>query len=175
MLWKTVTPAIEQSCSVFKCHRRVGVCVLWKYLVLVFLKFRYETWHGHSLGPCGWHGVGKVALRRSGFALRAKRVIGQRGKKIFCISMRFRAFWVDWDTLFFSKIFVSAKRKTRASEASKMRACWSDWMYQSFIKKKIILIFRNCVCCERLWPLRSSNLVAQTKVWEKISLWYVTM
>ena len=26
--------------------------------------------------------------------------------------MRFRAFRVDWDTLFFSKIFVSAKRKT---------------------------------------------------------------
>ena len=35
---------------------------------------------------------------------------------------------------FFSKIFVSEKRKTRVSEANKMRACWSDWLYQSFIK-----------------------------------------
>ena len=76
--------------------------------------------------------------------------------------MRFRAFRVDWDTHFFSKIFVSAKRKTRASEASQMRACWSAWLYQSFINKSfsaIILFFRNCVCCERLWLLRPSNLV----------------
>ena len=57
------------------------------------------------------------------FALRAKRVMGQKGKKNFvCIFTRFRAFWVDWGTLFFSKIFVSAKRETRASEASEMRA-----------------------------------------------------
>ena len=82
--------------------------------------------------------------------------------------MRFRAFRVDWDPLFFSKIFVSAKRKTRASEASQMPACWSAWLYQSFIKKTfsaIILFFRNCVCCERLWPLRPSNLVISNHPW----------
>ena len=87
--------------------------------------------------------------------------------------MRFRAFRVDWDTLFFSKIFVSAKRKTRASEASQMRACWSAWLYQSFIKKSfsaIILFFRNCICCERLWLLRPSNLVVTVFLWPQIRL-----
>ena len=116
-------------------------------------------------------------LRRSRFALHTKLVLGQRGKLFFffCIFVRFRAFQVEWDTLFiFLKIFVSAKRKTRASEASKLRVCWSDWLYQSFIKKKsfssIILFFRNCVCCERLWPLRSSALVWSPKV-RKFCLW----
>ena len=62
--------------------------------------------------------VGRVALCCSGFALRAKRVMGQRGKKEFflmhfyvvqSISSRLRCT--------FSKIFVSAKRKTCASKA----------------------------------------------------------
>ena len=75
--------------------------------------------------------------------------------------MRFRAFWVDWDTLFFfSKIFVSAKRKTRASEASVLvRLIVSKFHKKSF--SAIELFFRNCVCCERLWLLRPSNLVSQ--------------
>ena len=96
----------------------------------------------------------KISLRYAARALR----IGQRGKKIFCISMRFRAFRVDWDTLFFSKIFVSAKRKTLTSEASQMRACWSAWLYQSFIKNysqlsycslEIVYAVKDCDSCDR--------------------------
>ena len=72
--------------------------------------------------------------------------------------MRFRAFRVDWDTLFFSKIFVSAKHKTRASEASHLRACWSAWLYQSFIKNhsqlsycslEIVYAVKDCDSCGR--------------------------
>ena len=71
--------------------------------------------------------------------------------------MRFRAFRVDWDTLF-SKIFVSAKRKTRASEASQMRSCWSDWLYQRIIKNhsqlsycslEIVYAVKDCDPCGR--------------------------
>ena len=43
----------------------------------------HETWHGHSLGPLEWHGVGKVALCRPH---SAKRVLSQMhgcNKEIF--------------------------------------------------------------------------------------------
>ena len=72
----------------------------------------------------------------------SKHVIGQRGKHFFaflCVSEHFESIEIHF---FFSKIFVSAKRKTRASEASQMRACWSDWLYQtSKLHKKVILIY----------------------------------
>ena len=67
---------------------------------------------------------GRVVLSCLRFALRTKQVLSQMGKKnffFFCISMHFRAFWVDWDTLTFLKIFVSGKRKTRASAKRKAR------------------------------------------------------
>ena len=45
-----------------------------------------------------------IVLCRSGFALRAKHVMGQRGKNFFaflkCIFLRFRAFPVDWEFFF---------------------------------------------------------------------------
>ena len=69
------------------------------------------------------HWVGKVVLRRSGFALFAKRVMGQRGKKIFfffafpCVSERFESI----EKHFFFENFVSAKLETCASEVSEMR------------------------------------------------------
>ena len=52
--------------------------------------------------------------------MRAKRVMGQRGKKKFffaflCVSEHFESIETHF---FFSKIFMSAKRKARASEAS---------------------------------------------------------
>ena len=94
-----------------------------------------------------------VVLRRTGFAQRAKRVIGQRGNFFFfaflCVSEHFESI----ETHFFSKIFVSAKRKTRASVLVRRIV--------SKFHKKIIqsLFFRYCVYCERLWLLRPSNLV----------------
>ena len=73
--------------------------------------------------------------------------------------MRFRAFWVDWDTLFFFENFREREAQN-ARERSEQDASVLVRLNVSKFHKKIILIFRNCVCCERLWPLRSSNLVS---------------
>ena len=87
----------------------------------------------------------------------------QRGKKDFfaflCISVHFRSIETHF---YFSKMFVSAKRKMRMSKASRMRACWYDWLYQRFVKNHFQLwyfFFRNYVCCERQWPLRSALVI----------------
>ena len=56
-------------------------------------------------------------------------MMGQRGI-FFCISLRFRAFWVNWDThFFFLKIFVNAKRAWSKREERKVRSPrkQSDW------------------------------------------------
>ena len=82
--------------------------------------------------------------------------------------MRFRAFRVDWDTLFFRKF--SWARSVKRARAKRARCERSEpdasvlvrLIVSKFHKKSftaIILFFRNCVCCERLWPLRPSNLV----------------
>ena len=49
------------------------------------------------------------------------------GKNFFCISMRFRSFLSRLRRTFFSKIFVSAKRETRA----KRETCTSEMQAQS--------------------------------------------
>ena len=57
------------------------------------------------------------------FALRAKRVMVKRGKFFFAflrVSEHFES--IETHFFFFSKIFVSAKRETRVSKASEMRA-----------------------------------------------------
>ena len=73
--------------------------------------------------------------------------------------MRFRAFRVDWDTVFISKIFVSMKRKTRVSKASKMRVCWSDWSkfhkisfsaIISYCSLEIVYAVKDCDPCGAL-------------------------
>ena len=84
----------------------LSVCIPLAPTVLV-----QSAWNLASLGPCGWHGVGKVALRHSHFALRAKRVIGQRGKKKYfffaflCVSEHFES--IETHFFFFSKIFMN--------------------------------------------------------------------
>ena len=50
---------------------------------------------------------GKVALRRSGFALRAKRVWVKRLNFFFCISMRSEHFESIETNFFFSKVFMN--------------------------------------------------------------------
>ena len=70
--------------------------------------------------------MGKVALRRSGFALHAKRVMGQRGKKFlfFFAFLRVSEHFDLIETHFFFQKFslaLSAKR-ARAKRASEMQA-----------------------------------------------------
>ena len=62
----------------------------------------------------------KISLRYAAraFSLRAKRVIGQRGKIFFLHFFAFQSISSRLRHIFFSKIFMSAKRKTRASKAS---------------------------------------------------------
>ena len=67
----------------------------------------------------------------------SKRVISQRGKHFFCISMRFRAFQVDWDTLFFSENF----REREAQNAREQVASVLVRLIVSKLHKKVILIY----------------------------------
>ena len=86
-------------------------------------------------------------VRRSGFAL-----IGQRGKKFFCAFLCVSEHFESIQTHFFFENF-------RDREASKMRACWSDWLYQSFIKNhyqlsycslEIVYAVKDCDHCGAL-------------------------
>ena len=65
---------------------------------------------GSDMGP----GVGKVALRYLRFAHRVKEI------NFFLAFLSVSEHFKSIETHFFSKIFVSAKRKMRASETSKM-------------------------------------------------------
>ena len=116
-------------------------------------------------------------LRPSGFVLRAKREMSQRGKFFFaflCISEHFESIETHF---FFRKFFVSAKRKTCSSEASKVRADWSDWLYQSFIKNhsqlsycssEIVYAVKDCDPCGelllRINPTRLNYLLSKIKI-----------
>ena len=72
------------------------------------------------MGPWESHGVGKVALRRSGFALRTIHAMGQIGKNFY---VHFRAFQINKDTLLKKKknLFAqtSRKRSTKPKEAKR--------------------------------------------------------
>ena len=100
----------------------------------------HETWHGHSWD---WHGVGKVVLCHSGFVLRAKRVMGQKGNHFFsflCISEHFESI----ETQFFRKFSWAQNAKhVLANRARCEREAWececkpqstrerSDWECES--------------------------------------------
>ena len=85
------------------------------------------------------------ALCRSGFALRMMRVMDQRCKTF---SLHFYAFQSmssrSRHTVFFRKI-LSAKRKSRSSEASKMRArIYCARLWQSVTLATVIFLFYLC-------------------------------
>ena len=51
----------------------------------------------------------------------------------------------------------NARERSEPDASVLVRLIVSTFNKKSF--SAIILFFRNCVCCERLWPLRPSNLV----------------
>ena len=99
------------------CLSRFYGLYLAYYMCWIFDHIWWKCW---NFGPIDCI---KISLRYAARALRyAWSEWVKRVKKNFCISMRFRGFRVDWHTPFFSKMFMSAKRKMHASKARKMWA-----------------------------------------------------
>ena len=67
--------------------------------------------------------------------------MGQRGKNFLLHFYAFHSILSGLIHIFLVNIFMSAKRKTCATEASRMQACWSDLLYQSFIKNHFELSY----------------------------------
>ena len=75
--------------------------------------------------------------------------------------MRFRAFRVDWNTFFFENF--REHEAWNARERSEQDVSVLVWLivakFHEISFSAIILFFRICVCCEKLWPLRSALVV----------------
>ena len=72
----------------------------------------------------------------------ARRVIGHGVKTFFCISMHFRAFQVDWETLFFWKFSRNRSKEVKNFFCifTRFRAFGVDWdtlfLFENFCERK---------------------------------------
>ena len=115
---------------------------------------RQENWHGHSLGPWEWHGLGKVELRRSRFALRVKGVF----------FLHFYAFQIIFSQLrhtFFRKRLEHEARNACKHETQSLR----EQSNQEYEPKALSPRERNDWVCEcKAKSLREqSNLECECK------------